>query len=120
MPWWDFVHHPSFLIAILVVLLLLLVLGAIFFSVGISVANGKHRDFGDVFVTNLIGVIFALFLPFLIGWILYLYIINVRHETGWGGAILAWLIAWIIPVVIVSVIFVAIVLIPGFAPLWPF
>jgi hypothetical protein len=88
MPWWNFINHPAFWIGILVTLILLLVIGAIFLSIGLGVAKAKNTDFSNVFITNLIGVILALFLPWFIGWILYWYIIKVRHETDWGGAII--------------------------------
>lgn len=119
MAWWHFVYHPLFWIAIIVTLMALLLLGAIFLSAGLGVVKGNNADFGNVFLTNLIGVILALFLPFFIGWVLYWYIIKLRHETGWGDAIVAWLIAWLIPAVIVSVIFLFFVLIPGFMPIFP-
>nr|MDO8099741.1 hypothetical protein [Candidatus Njordarchaeota archaeon] len=103
----------------MITLILLLVLGAIFLSVGLGVGEAKNTEFGNVFITNLIGAILALFLPWFIGRILYWYIIKVRHETDWGGAIIAWFLAWIIPVVIVSVIFIFFALIPGLIPMFP-
>jgi hypothetical protein len=78
---------------------LMLVLGTLFLMAGLSVVNGKNRGFGETFVTVLIGSILTL-IPCL-GCIIYWYIIKTRHETGWGGAIGAWLIAGLIPLVIV-------------------
>jgi hypothetical protein len=72
---------------------------------GLRVVNGQNRGFGTVFVTVLIGVILSL-IPCL-GCILYWYIIKTRHQTGWGGAIGAWLIAGLIPIlIVVAVLFV--------------
>jgi hypothetical protein len=76
-----------------------LILGALFLMLGLRVVNGQNRGFGAVFVTVLIGVILSL-IPCL-GCILYWYIIKTRHQTGWGGAIGAWLIAGLIPILIV-------------------
>jgi len=76
-----------------------LVLGTLFLMLGLSAVNGKHREFGTVFVTVLIGVVLSI-IPCL-GCILYWYMIKTRHETGWGGAIAAWLIAGLVPIVIV-------------------
>jgi hypothetical protein len=81
---------------------IMLVLGALFLKVGLGAVNGKHKEFGTVFVTVLIGVILS-YIPCL-GCILYWYMIKTRHEVGWGGAIAAWLIAGLIPLAIVLVI----------------
>jgi hypothetical protein len=90
---------------IAVFFILALVLGALFLMLGLRVVNGQNRGFGTVFVTVLIGVILSL-IPCL-GCILYWYIIKTRHQTGWGGAIGAWLIAGLIPIlIVVAVLFV--------------
>lgn len=95
-----------------------LILGALFLMLGLRVVNGQNRGFGAVFVTVLIGVILSL-IPCL-GCILYWYIIKTRHQTGWGGAIGAWLIAGLIPILIVVavvlVIFLPTVLLLLFGP----
>jgi len=103
---------------IAVFFILALVLGALFLMLGLRVVNGQNRGFGAVFVTVLIGVILSL-IPCL-GCILYWYIIKTRHQTGWGGAIGAWLIAGLIPILIVVavvlVIFLPTVLLLLFGP----
>jgi hypothetical protein len=113
----------SFILANLVLFIavffiLALVLGALFLMLGLRVVNGQNRGFGAVFVTVLIGVVLSL-IPCL-GCILYWYIIKVRHQTGWGGAIGAWIIAGLIPILIVVgvvvVIFLPTVLLLLFGP----
>jgi len=103
---------------IAVFFILALVLGALFLMLGLRVVNGQNRGFGAVFWTVLIGVILSL-IPCL-GCILYWYIIKTRHQTGWGGAIGAWLIAGLIPILIVVavvlVIFLPAVLLLLFGP----
>lgn len=89
----------NLLIIVAVFILLGLVLGALFLKVGLGAVTSENRQFGTVFVTVLIGVILSI-IPCL-GCILYWYIIKVRHHTGWGGAIAAWLIAGLIPILIV-------------------
>jgi len=84
---------------IILFFVLMLVLGTLFLMAGLSVVGGKNRSFGTTFVTVLIGTILTL-IPCL-GCIIYWYIIKTRHETGWGGAIAAWLIAGLIPLIIV-------------------
>jgi hypothetical protein len=84
--------------------IIMLVLGTLFLMAGLSVVNGKHREFGTTFITVLIGTILTL-IPCL-GCIIYWYIIKTRHETGWGGAIGAWLIAGLIPLVIVFAVLI--------------
>jgi len=93
---------------IAVFFILALVLGALFLMLGLRVVNGQNRGFGAVFVTVLIGVILSL-IPCL-GCILYWYIIKTRHQTGWGGAIGAWIIAGLIPILIVVAVVVVIFL----------
>ena len=81
-----------------------LVLLVIFLMIGLKAVNGQKRGFGSVFVTSLLNWIVSI-IPIL-GCILQWVIINARHKTGFGKAILAWLIAIIIPWVIIIIILV--------------
>jgi hypothetical protein len=93
------VYNPMWLIVFLVATILIgLVLGTLFLMVGLGAVGGKHKEFGPVFVTVLIGSVLG-WIP-CVGCIIYWYIIKTRHETGWGGAIGAWLLAGLIPLVI--------------------
>jgi hypothetical protein len=85
-----------------VLILITWIIGALFMMVGLGAVGGKHRELGSVMVTVLVGAVLG-WIPCL-GCILYWYFIKMRHETSWGGAIGAWLIAGLIPIVIVLVL----------------
>jgi hypothetical protein len=92
---------------IIVSVLLVFVLQTIFLMVGIKAVKGSNKKFGSVFVTSLINWV-CTFVP-CIGCILQWVVINSRHKTGFGNAILAWLIAIVLPVaIVVGLIFVLI------------
>lgn len=102
--------NPVWLLVFLVATILLgLVLDTLFLYVGLGVFGGKNRTFGAVFVTALIGVVLG-WIPCL-GCIIFWYIIKTRHETSWGGAIGAWIIAGLIPLIIAFLV-VWLVLLP--------
>lgn len=84
---------------IIISVLLVFALQTIFLMIGIKAVKGSNRKFGSVFVTALINWI-CTFVP-IIGCILQWVVINSRHKTGFGNAILAWLIAIVVPVAIV-------------------
>jgi hypothetical protein len=92
--------NPLWLLAFLVAAILLgLVLDTLFLFAGLSVVEGKNRTFGAVFVTAIIGALVNW--VYCIGWIIYWYAIKTRHKIGWGGAIGAWIIAGLIPLIII-------------------
>jgi hypothetical protein len=96
--------NPVWLLIFLVVAILVgLLLDTLFLMAGLGLVNGKNRTFGTIFVTALIGVVLG-WIPCL-GCIIYWYIIKTRHETSWGGAIAAWFIAGLIPLLIIGAIF---------------
>jgi hypothetical protein len=94
----------NFVIAVVIALVVFLVLGTVFLMIGLGAVSSKNKEFGTIFVTNLIGAILMVFIPCL-GVILYWYIIKTRHETTWGGAIGAWLISIIVPIIILLAVF---------------
>lgn len=83
---------------IILVFVLTLLIGSVFLLIGLKVVNAPVTDFGTVFVTVLLMAIVGV-IPVL-GCILQWYFIKTRHEVGWGQAILAWLLAGLIPLVI--------------------
>ncbi|MHA1834477.1 MAG: hypothetical protein ACTSV7_10855 [Candidatus Baldrarchaeia archaeon] len=83
---------------IILVFILTLIIGSIFLLIGLKVVGAPETDFGRVFVTALLMAIVGV-IPCL-GCILQWYFIKTRHEVGWGQAILAWLLAGLIPLVI--------------------
>ncbi|MBD3408036.1 MAG: hypothetical protein GF411_18090 [Candidatus Lokiarchaeota archaeon] len=100
------------------------------FCLGLALGpvHGRNRDLGSTFVTAFIialtylilllpGGIFIFCLAIILQW----YVIKSRHDVGWGGAIVAWIITIIIVIVVVILlalllglaIFSALPLIPG-------
>ncbi|MHA1111755.1 MAG: hypothetical protein ACTSRE_11680 [Promethearchaeota archaeon] len=98
---------------IIVSVLIIFVLQTIFLTIGLKAVKGSNRKFGSVFGTALINWI-CTFVP-IIGCILQWIVINTRHKTGFGNAIVAWLIAIVVPVAIV----IGLVLILIFAGILP-
>ncbi len=81
------------LAGLLVALIIMpLILGAFFLWLALSIVGvpEEKRSFGSVLVTAIINA----FIPCcIIQW----YIIKIRHTDTWGNAIVAWILAWIIP-----------------------
>ena len=82
-----------------------IVIQAIFLGIGLGFVNCENRELGTTFVTAL--------LMGLVGWIpclgciLSWYFIKSRHNVGWGGALVAWILGAIIMfIVIIAIVFV--------------
>lgn len=72
-----------------------LLLGAFFLWLALKIVGcpEEKMSFGSVLVTAIINA----FIPCcIIQW----YIIKVRHTDSWGSAIAAWILSWVIPVII--------------------
>ncbi|MFO7837836.1 MAG: hypothetical protein R6V83_14425 [Candidatus Thorarchaeota archaeon] len=91
-----------------------LVINAIFLGIALGFVNGKNRDLGDTVVTAFFMAI-VMIIP-CIGCILQWWIIKSRHKIGWGKAITAWIMTFIIEIVVFAVI--AIVFLGGLSVLW--
>ncbi len=76
-------------------IILSIVLQVLFLRIGIKAVKGSNREFGKVFVTVLLNALVSL-IP-CIGCFIAWYVISKRHNTGYGNAILAWLISIIVP-----------------------
>jgi len=80
-----------------------IVIQAIFLGIGLGFVNGDNRELGTTFVTAL--------LMGLVGWIpclgciLSWYFIKSRHNVGWGGALVAWILGAIVMIVVIVAIF---------------
>ncbi|MHA1858634.1 MAG: hypothetical protein ACTSUU_04225 [Candidatus Thorarchaeota archaeon] len=75
-----------------------LVIYAVFLGIALGFVNGENREIGSTFVTALLMAIVGV-IP-IIGCILQWYFIKTRHNVGWGGAIVAWLIVIIIEAIV--------------------
>lgn len=90
---------------IILMIVLTLVIGAFFLwlALGLVGVPDEQRDFGKVFVTQILNAVIGSFCCIL-SW----YFIKSRHDTSWGKAIAAWFLAWLIPFLIALGVFFAI------------
>ncbi|MCF2138025.1 MAG: hypothetical protein K9W43_12395 [Candidatus Thorarchaeota archaeon] len=94
----------SFGLLMVMVFVILLVINAVFLGIALGFVHGENRELGTTFVTALLMAIVSM-IPIL-GCILSWYFIKTRHNLGWGGAIVAWLITGIIAgIVLFAIIF---------------
>ena len=118
---WDFsglgaLLTGTFLIIVIVVVVVGILLELVFLRIGVKAVKGSNTSMGDILVTWLLGILCSI-IP-CIGCILYWVVINKRHNTGFGNAILAWLIAGLLPVLIMGAIMALLILfVPGM-PSW--
>ena len=84
---------------VVIIILVFIIVGAIFLYLGLKPVDSTNDTFGNVCVTQVMNVILGI-IP-CIGCFLQWYAIKERHDTSWGGAIAAWLLALIIPLVII-------------------
>jgi hypothetical protein len=99
--------YVTFLLAnIVTIFILLLIVGilinAVFLGIALGVVHGENRELGTTFVTALLCGLVG-WIPCL-GCILDWYFIKSRHELGWGGAIAAWILTFIIEAIVLLVI----------------
>jgi len=108
--WWTLgLGLAGILIFLLLIILLALLFNTIFLKIALGLFKSKNRDFGQVFVTALINALIG-WIP-CIGCILSWVVINSRHDTGFGTAIVVWLLAIIIGF-LVSFLIVFFVILP--------
>lgn len=93
----------------LLLYLIFLIVMAIFLKIALSFfSSARHTEFGSVFLTSfVITVIYALTFLFISGWVAWIIvlivawlIISARHHTGFFGAILVTIIAFILYVIV--------------------
>jgi len=92
----------AFLILIVVFIVVSILINALFLGVALGFVNGQNRELGTTFVTAL-GMALLGWIPIL-GCILSWYLIKIRHNVGWGGAIVAWLLCGFIAIIVVVII----------------
>ncbi|MCK4566536.1 MAG: hypothetical protein KAU48_04425 [Candidatus Thorarchaeota archaeon] len=78
------------------------IIQAIFLGIGLGFVNGKKRNLGTTFVTALM-MSLVLWIPCL-GCILAWYFIKSRHDVGWGGALVAWILGAIVQIIVLMAI----------------
>ncbi|MFW9913747.1 MAG: hypothetical protein ACFFEU_14815 [Candidatus Thorarchaeota archaeon] len=67
--------------------------------------GGTNTDFMDAAISAILISILTAFIPCL-GCIISLYLLTLRHEIGWGSAIIAWIIATLISIVVTILVFI--------------
>ncbi|MHA1786000.1 MAG: hypothetical protein ACTSVE_12475, partial [Candidatus Helarchaeota archaeon] len=88
-----------------------------FLWIGLKAVDSDNDSFGSAFVTQIIFVLVG-WIPCL-GCIIQLWAIHSRHETSWGGAIVVWLLAAFLPIIVLGIIiFFAFPVVSG--SLWAF
>ena len=106
--WWLFGFEITAIIVILVALILLMLLfETIFLKIALGITKSKHNSFGSVFVTALVIALIG-WIP-CIGCILSWVVINSRHDTGFGMAIVVWIITWVIGIIITFLIIIFVI-----------
>jgi len=93
---------------IALIFVMVLIVGAFFLWLALKLVGvpPERMTFGSVIVTQLINAIVGL-IP-CIGCILQWYFIKTRHTDTWGKAIVAWILAGLIPIAIALGIFIII------------
>ncbi len=101
---------------LILVLIVGIIINALFLGIALGFVNGENRELGTTFVTALLSAI-VMVIPCL-GCILAWYFIKTRHELGWGGAIAAWILTFIIEAIeLFVIVFIAF---PGLLAIVPF
>ncbi len=91
----------------------MLLIGTLFLKVGITKVDGNKTEFGPVFLTMILMGLVSM-VP-CAGIFLAWWVISARHETSYGKAILAWLIAALLSV-LVELILIVIIYFAGLVP----
>lgn len=99
---WILALFAGFASIILIVIVVFLVIYGLLLGVALGFVNGRNRDLGSTFVTALIIALLG-WIPIL-GCIISWWAIKSRHDTGWGGAIVAWLLVFILAIILIIVI----------------
>ncbi len=91
---------------ILIIVGIFVIVGAIvqgiFLKIGLGFVSGRNRELGTTFVTALMMTVVS-WIPCL-GCILAWYFIKSRHDVGWGGALVAWILGAIVQILVLLAI----------------
>jgi hypothetical protein len=97
-PWLFGLTIDMILLLVFLIFILNLIIQGVFLGIGLGFVNGKNRQIGSTFVTALFMSV-VIWIPCL-GCILAWYFIKSRHEVGWGGALIAWILGGIIQAIV--------------------
>lgn len=102
-----------FLIVFLVIFVIMLFVETLFLKIGINKVDGNKTEFGPVFLTVILMSLVSS-VP-CAGIFLAWWVISTRHEVSYGKAILAWLIA-ILLAILVEIVLIVIIYFAGLIP----
>jgi hypothetical protein len=85
------------------------IITALLLGVALGPVNGRNRELGSTVVTALLMALsnLAIIVPLIgpiLACILQWYFIKSRHDVGWGGAIVAWIVLIILQVIVLILI----------------
>ncbi|MFO8019930.1 MAG: hypothetical protein R6U96_15000 [Promethearchaeia archaeon] len=97
----------TFIILVIIVIVIGLIINSIFLKIALTLVDSRHTDFGDVFVTSIICVLFG-WIPCL-GCLLCGAVIGSRHDTGFFVGIVVYILAILIGYILTFIISLTIV-----------
>ncbi len=109
---WLAVFLMSIGIIVLIAFIVVFVIIGLCLGVALGPVKGENRELGSTFVTAFyIALTYLILLIPILGFFLFCiaiilqwYIIKSRHEVGWGGAIVAWIITIILIAIVIFII----------------
>ncbi|MFX1258010.1 MAG: hypothetical protein ACFFAN_09130 [Promethearchaeota archaeon] len=116
----------TIILILIIWFIIYLIIITIFLKIALHLFKAENTGFGSVFLTALIcTILFAVFFINIfcccIGCILCWFVINARHKTGFGGAIVVSILALIIGFIITIIIIVIILMALNISfVFWPF
>lgn len=112
-----------FLLIFLMFILNLIIQG-VFLGIGLGFVNGSNREIGTTFVTALL-MSLVIWIPCL-GCFIAWYFIKSRHNVGWGGALIAWILGGIIQILVMILLLIFVfgsifaAIMAGLLPMFPY
>jgi len=106
----DFIPFLGTLGTIAVLMVVIsFIITALLLGVALGPVNGRNRELGSTVVTALLMALsnLAIIVPVIgaiLACILQWYFIKSRHDVGWGGAIVAWIVLIILQVIVLILI----------------
>ncbi|OLS22610.1 MAG: hypothetical protein ThorAB25_25280 [Candidatus Thorarchaeota archaeon AB_25] len=88
----------AIILLVFIVFIVSFLIQGIVLGVGLGFVNGQNRNISSTMVTSLLMAL-VIWIPCL-GCFIAWYFIKSRHEVGWGGALVAWLLGGIITILV--------------------
>jgi hypothetical protein len=123
-PWLFGLTFEMIILLVFLMFILNLIIQGVFLGIGLGFVNGSNREIGTTFVTALL-MSLVIWIPCL-GCILAWYFIKSRHNVGWGGALIAWILGGIIQTIVMILLFIFVfgslfaAIMAGLLPMFPY